>query len=102
VGSDLTQAGAERKAPAGLATRRRARKPGPIPQALAFPNPNDIQIGLDRGTLLATFGQPALKTTSIQQNRIVETFLYVSRDRNRATSVVLRDGVVISASTSTY
>ncbi len=67
-----------------------------------FPTANDIQVGLDRTTLLTTFGPPTLKTTTMDRQRLSEAFVYLSRNRNTATFVLLREGRVVSINTSTY
>ena len=113
--------GAAQDAAAKLAKRKRARaavapepakievqqvEPAPPPPppkpAPAFPAAADIQVGLERARLLEVYGQPTLKTTVMDQDRLVETFVYLRPDRNTATTALLRDGRVISASTSIY
>ncbi len=65
-----------------------------------FPEASEIPVGTERFRLLADFGQPAMITTSMSDNRFVETFVYFQGDT--ATYVQVQDGRVISARTGSY
>ncbi|MBI3666803.1 MAG: hypothetical protein HY236_11380 [Acidobacteria bacterium] len=70
--------------------------------ALPFPSASEIAIGMDRAKLLAQFGKPAMKTTAVDGDRLLETFVYVHRDPNTATFVLLQNARVVSAHTTIY
>ncbi|HZS52306.1 MAG TPA: hypothetical protein VFA54_15665 [Bryobacterales bacterium] len=65
-----------------------------------FPEASEIPVGTERFRLLADFGRPAMITTSMSDNRFVETFVYFRGDT--ATYVQVQDGRVIAARTGSY
>ena len=67
-----------------------------------FPNARDIKIGLDRAKLVGAFGRPSMKTTSVERDRLMETFVYLQSDPNSATFVLLQNAKVVSAHTSVF
>jgi hypothetical protein len=69
--------------------------PAPPPP---FPNASDIQVGMPKANLVETFGKPKLSAHTMEQERLMEMFVYMEK-RDRATFVVLQEGKVISAYT---
>jgi hypothetical protein len=63
-----------------------------------FPNASDIQVGMPKANLLETFGKPKLSAHTVEQERLMEMYVYMEK-RDRATFVVLQEGKVISAYT---
>jgi hypothetical protein len=59
-------------------------------------------VGTDRTTLLEKFGQPALKTSAVDRDGLLETYMYVHADRTKATQVLLREAKVVAAHTGSY
>ncbi|PYT30891.1 MAG: hypothetical protein DMG58_13450 [Acidobacteria bacterium] len=62
-----------------------------------FPTENNVTIGTPRARLVRAFGKPDLRARTIQQERLIETYVYEQQDR--ATLVLIQDGSVISAHT---
>jgi len=84
------------------ATLTAALIPPSAPAPPAFPNASEIQIGIERSKLLENFGRPTMKTTSVRRDGLIETYVYLQKERNAATYVLLRNDRVISAHTSIY
>ena len=82
------------------------RAPPPVPTAAPpprpFPDAADVQVGLDRMKLVAAFGKPSMRTTAVERDHLVETYVYTNHDRSTATYVLLRDARVVAAETSVY
>jgi len=76
----------------------------PVTPAPVFPFPiaANVPAGLARNKLLADFGKPSMRTTSVEQDRLMETFVYLQSDRSIVTFVLLRNARVISAHTANY
>lgn len=70
--------------------------------ARPFPTARDIPVGLERAELLRRYGPPAMRTASVEQGVPVETMVYLQREPEAATFILLRAGRVASASTSSY
>jgi hypothetical protein len=60
-----------------------------------FPTEHNIQAGTPRARLVRAFGKPDLSLRTVQQERLIETYVYEQPDR--ATLVVIQDGRVVSA-----
>lgn len=60
-----------------------------------FPTENNIQAGTPRARLVRAFGKPDLSLRTMQQERLIETYVYEQPDQ--ATLVVIQDGRVVSA-----
>jgi hypothetical protein len=73
-----------------------------VRQPHGFPTAAEIPIGMERFRLVAAFGPPAMRTTSVEQGRQIETFVYLRIEPDAATFILLRDGRVVSASTTGY
>ena len=67
-----------------------------------FPTAADLPNGMERPHLVALFGQPNMRTVSIEQGAQLETLVYLRRDPDAATFVLLRAGRVVSATTTSY
>lgn len=67
-----------------------------------FPTAADLPIGLEKSKLQASFGKPTMRTTVVEQGRLLETFVYLQSDPDTATFVLLRNGRVVSANTTIY
>ena len=76
--------------------------PVPPPPAMPFPNAPDIPIGMERSKLLADFGKPIMRTTAVDRDRLLETYVYLHSDPNTATFVLLQNARVVSAHTTIY
>jgi hypothetical protein len=80
-------------------TEKPIEKASAIPAAAPpFPNASDIQVGMPKANLVETFGKPKLSAHTVEQERLMEMFVYMEK-RDRATFVVLQEGKVISAYT---
>lgn len=62
-----------------------------------FPTEHNVPIGTPRARLVRSFGKPDLKARTMQQERLVETYVYEQQDR--ATIILIEDGSVVSAHT---
>jgi len=62
-----------------------------------FPTEQNLRIGMPRSHLVRAFGKPDLSARTLQQERLMEIYVYEQQDR--ATFVVLQDGRVASAYT---
>jgi hypothetical protein len=62
-----------------------------------FPTENNVTIGTPRARLVRSFGKPDLSARTMQQDRLIETYVYEQQDR--ATLVLIQDGSVVSAHT---
>ncbi|PYT22973.1 MAG: hypothetical protein DMG57_33540 [Acidobacteria bacterium] len=63
-----------------------------------FPTEHNIQVGTPRARLVRAFGKPDLSARTMQQEQLIETYVYEQPDR--ATFVRMRDGSVVSAYTA--
>jgi hypothetical protein len=63
-----------------------------------FPTEHNVTIGTPRARLVRAFGKPDLKARTMQQERVIETYVYEQQDQ--ATLVLIQDGSVISAHTA--
>ncbi|MFB3777357.1 MAG: hypothetical protein ACE141_07085 [Bryobacteraceae bacterium] len=72
------------------------------PPAQPFPSPTDIPVGMDKLKLLASYGKPNMVTTEVSEGRALETFRYLKPEEGVETTVLLRSGRVISASSTYY
>lgn len=77
-------------------------QPPARPQAPPFPASSDIPIGMDKVKLLASYGKPNMITTEVSEGRALETFRYLKPEQGMETTVLLRGGRVISASSTYY
>jgi hypothetical protein len=62
-----------------------------------FPTEHNVTIGTPRARLVRAFGKPNLSARTMQQERVIETYVYEQQDR--ATLVLIQDGSVVSAHT---
>jgi hypothetical protein len=62
-----------------------------------FPTEHNIRAGMPRARLVEAFGAPDLSAHTLQQEQMVETYVYKQQDR--ATFVLMRDGNVVSTYT---
>ncbi len=74
----------------------------PPPQPLKFPTSADIPLGMQGSRIVAAFGQPIARTIGVDQGGQIEIFIYRRGDPDTATFIHLRNGRVISASTTLY
>ena len=79
----------------------------PVPAAAPpppkkFPTAADLPVGMRGSSIEAAFGSPVAKTTAVDQSGQIEVFIYRRNDPDAATFVHLRNGKVISASTTLY
>jgi len=63
-----------------------------------FPTEHNVTIGTPRARLVRAFGKPDLKARTMQQERVIETYVYEQQDQ--ATLVLIQDGSVVSAHTA--
>lgn len=105
----------EEPKPARVAARPKAREANgndvvvlpppvlpPAEPAMPFPKADQIQTGTERARLLDAFGKPSMKTTAVDREKLLETYVYLNNERNTATFVLIQNGVVVSAHTSIY
>ncbi|SRR6266851_7005884 len=62
-----------------------------------FPTEHNVAIGTPRARLIRAFGKPDLRARTMQQERVIETYVYEQQDQ--ATLVLIQDGSVVSAHT---
>ena len=62
-----------------------------------FPTEHNVAAGTPRARLIRAFGKPDLKARTVQQERLIETYIYEEQDR--ATLIQIEDGSVVSAHT---
>jgi len=62
-----------------------------------FPTEHNVAVGTPRARLVRAFGKPDLKARTMQQKRLIETYIYEQQDR--ATLILIQDGSVVSAQT---
>jgi uncharacterized iron-regulated membrane protein len=79
----------------------------PVPAAAPspprkFPTAAELPVGMRGSNIEAAFGPPVAKTISVDQRGQIEIYIYRRGDPNTATFIHLRDGKVISASTTLY
>jgi hypothetical protein len=67
-----------------------------------FPTAADIVAGMERRQIEAAYGPPSMRTVSVEQGQPVETLVYLRRDPDAATFVLLRAGRVASVATTAY
>jgi len=67
-----------------------------------FPLASDIAVGADRSAVTASFGKPSMVTTAVDGGRLLETYVYLRRDPNTATVVLLRSGRVVAVNSTVY
>jgi hypothetical protein len=89
-----------------------SQRPSPAPRVVIqqpprapappFPSPKDIPVGMDKLKLLASFGKPNMITTEVTEGRALETFRYLRPESGIETTVLLRSGRVVSASSNYY
>jgi hypothetical protein len=63
-----------------------------------FPTEHNVTIGTPRARLVRAFGKPDLRARTMQQERVIETYVYEQQDQ--ATLVLIQDGSVVSAHTA--
>lgn len=62
-----------------------------------FPTEHNVAVGTPRARIVRAFGKPDLRARTMQQERLVETYVYEQQDR--ATIILIEDGSVVSAHT---
>jgi hypothetical protein len=62
-----------------------------------FPTEHNVTVGTPRARLVRAFGKPDLRARTMQQERLMETYVYEQQDR--ATLILIEDGNVVSAHT---
>jgi hypothetical protein len=67
------------------------------PLLAPFPTEHNVAVGTPRARLIRAFGKPDLRARTMQQERLVETYVYEQQDR--ATIILIEDGSVVSAHT---
>jgi uncharacterized iron-regulated membrane protein len=67
-----------------------------------FPTAVDVPIGMQGSGIVAAFGPPVARTTGLDQAGRVEIFIYRRSDPDTATVIQLRNGRVVSATTTAY
>ena len=77
-------------------------KAAPAASAHRFPQAADVPSGMERLKIEALFGSPTMRTVSVDQGSQIETLVYLRKDPEVATFILLRAGRVISATTTSY
>jgi len=72
------------------------------PPTPSFPSASDISIGMGKSAVVARYGDPDMVTTAVDRGRLLETYVYLRRDPNTATVVMLRGSRVIGSQTTVY
>jgi hypothetical protein len=62
-----------------------------------FPTEDNLAVGTPRAHLVRSFGKPDLSARTLQQDRLVETYVYKQQDQ--ATFIKMQDGSVVSTYT---
>lgn len=73
----------------------------PVP-AMPFPTAADIPVGMERNRLVGAFGKPSMRMTTVERDRLMETFVYLQNEPSTATFVLLQNAKVVSVTTATY
>ena len=63
-----------------------------------FPAEHNVHIGTPRARLVQAFGKPALRARTMQQEQLIETYIYEQPDLS--TFVRMKDGSVVSTYTA--
>jgi hypothetical protein len=79
-----------------------AAAPPPAPVTRGLPPPTDIPIGIDKSSLLASFGKPNMVTTEVTEGRALETLRYLRPESGTEVVVFLRSGRVVGTSSVAY
>ncbi len=103
----MRSSGGDEAAPANAETVSAPAPQPPVPAAVPtpprkFPTAAELPVGMRGSNIEAAFGPPVAKTISVDQRGQIEIFIYRRGDPNTATFIHLRDGKVISASTTLY
>lgn len=61
-----------------------------------FPTRNDLTVGAAGVQILAKYGEPTARVTTMQAGRLFERYYYVNSDRTQLTVATLERGVVVS------
>jgi hypothetical protein len=77
-------------------------KAAPAASIRRFPQAADVPSGMERLKIETLFGPPTMRTVSVDQGRQIETLVYLRKDPDVATFILLRAGRVISATTTSY
>ena len=67
-----------------------------------FPTAVDVPIGMQGSGIVAAFGPPVARTAGVDQAGRVEIYIYRRTEPDTATVVQLRNGRVVSATTTAY
>lgn len=87
---------------AGMPSGTTVESPGAGSTARNFPTAADIPVGTGKSRLQDVYGKPSMVTTAVDRGRLIETFVYLRRDPNIATVVLMRDGRVVAANSTVY
>jgi hypothetical protein len=104
AGSRATVASSE-ASPSGPSAQPVATAPAPVSPPKPprrFPQAADVQMGTDKAAIQGVFGPPTMRTVAVDEGRLLETWVYMQTDLNLATFVMLRNGRVISSTTTVY
>ncbi len=63
----------------------------------SLPEARDIPSGMPRSEVEKLYGRPTLSTIQTRSGRLLQRYVYISRDKSTATVAVLEDGRVITA-----
>jgi hypothetical protein len=99
--AERTGLAGQRDAVTGM-TGAQAVPGAPSRTGLSFPTSTDIPEGMERARLVASFGKPNMITTVVDRGLLIETYVYLRRDPNTATVVMLRGGRVVGSNTTVY
>ncbi len=86
----------------GGSTAASSAAPTAQPPTPNFPSAADISIGMEKSTVVGRYGDPDMVTTAVDRGRLIETYVYLRRDPNTATVVMLRGNRVIGSQTTVY
>jgi hypothetical protein len=63
----------------------------------AFPQARDIPSGMPRAEVEKNYGRPTLSTIQTRSGRLLQKYVYLSKDKSAATMAVLEDGRVVNS-----
>lgn len=72
----------------------------PSKSSISFPTAREITAGMERSALLRRYGPSLTHTSSLEHGVPMEALVYLEREPERATFILLRVGRIVSATTS--
>jgi len=65
---------------------------------LPFPTPAAVRVGSTSRDIIGRYGDPAFQVTGSSGGGVIEKYFYLKRDRSRLTILIMKNGLLTSAS----